>query len=120
MPSFDATCSVVSGMTTRSRKVNLSRVSTYNFNKVTVPGVGAATQMPSGDVKVEFKDGSSLTVSPQSIGGGIVYESSTGAITRYSKNHQDNSQVPYTVREKLKHLPTVITHLVQPKHRNLR
>ncbi|THK33125.1 serine/threonine-protein kinase PLK4 isoform X1 [Diachasma alloeum] len=120
MPSFDATCSVVSGVTTRSRKTNSMRVSAYNFNKVNVPGVGVATQMPSGDIKVEYKDGSSLTVSPQSIGGGIVYESITGAITRYSKNHQYNSEVPYPVREKLKNLPTVIKHLAQPKPRNLR
>ncbi|XP_063987432.1 serine/threonine-protein kinase PLK4 [Diachasmimorpha longicaudata] len=120
MPSFDATCSVVSGVTTRSRKTNSMRVSTYNFNKVNVPGIGVATQMPSGDIKVEYKDGSSLMVSPQSIGGGIVYESTTGAITRYSKNHQYNSEVPYAVSQKLKNLPTVIKHLAQPKYRNLR
>ncbi|XP_011308644.1 serine/threonine-protein kinase PLK4 [Fopius arisanus] len=120
MPSFDATCSVVSGVTTRSRKMNSMRFPSYNFNKVTVPGVGVAIQMPSGDIKVEYKDGSSLTISPQSVGGGIVYESITGAITRYSRNHQSNSEVPYTVREKLKDLPTIIKHLAQPKHRNLR
>lgn len=62
MPSFEATCSMMSGMTTRSKRINSVRVSHYNFNKVTVPGVGIATQMPSGDVKVDYRDGSCLTV----------------------------------------------------------
>uniref|UniRef100_A0A6V7J665 POLO box domain-containing protein n=1 Tax=Bracon brevicornis TaxID=1563983 RepID=A0A6V7J665_9HYME len=120
MPSFDATCSVVSAITTRSRKAAPTGRSTYNYNRVTVPGIGTATQLPTGDIKVEYKDGSILTVSPQSVGGGIVYETCSGSVTRYSKNHQENEEVPYYVREKIKHLPTIIKHVVQPKHRNLR
>lgn len=63
MPSFDGTCSVLSNATTRSRRSNSVRVSACNMNKVTVPGVGVATQLPSGDVRVDYKDGSTLTVS---------------------------------------------------------
>ncbi|XP_043289776.1 serine/threonine-protein kinase PLK4 [Venturia canescens] len=120
MPSFDGTCSVVSTVTSRSRRSNSLRASSCSMNKVAVPGIGVATQLPSGDVRVNYKDGSTLTVSPQSFGGGIMYESNAGIVTRYNQNYQQTSQVPFQIREKLKHLPMVIKHLVQPKAKNLR
>ncbi|KAG7206897.1 hypothetical protein KM043_000794 [Ampulex compressa] len=120
MPSFDASCSVVSTVPSRSRKMTSVRTSNHIVNKVTVPGVGTATQLPSGDVRVDYKDGSALTVSPQNYGGGIVYEGNNGIVTRYNQQYQQNSEVPYAVREKLRHLPTVIKCLVQPKHKNIR
>lgn len=120
MPSFDATCSMVSAITSKSKRAASVRSSNYIFNQVTVPGIGIATQLPSGDVKVEYNDGSSLTVSPQSCGGGILYESENGMVIKYLKNHQVNADVPHEVKDKLRHLPTIIKHLVQPQHRNLR
>ncbi|XP_076642183.1 polo like kinase SAK isoform X1 [Halictus rubicundus] len=120
MPSFDASCSVISTVASQSRKMNSIRNSnTSNFNKVVVPGVGTATQLSSGDIRVNYKDGSALTVSPQSYGGGIVYESNNGTVTRYNQHYQ-NSEVPHMVRDKLCQLPTVIKYLVQPKHKNIR
>lgn len=120
MPSFDASCSVISTVASRSRKMNSIRNSnTSNFNKVVVPGVGTATQLSTGDIRVNYKDGSALTVSPQSYGGGIVYESNNGTVTRYNQHYQ-NSEVPHMVRDKLCQLPTVIKYLVQPKHKNIR
>ncbi|KAK0176155.1 hypothetical protein PV328_000320 [Microctonus aethiopoides] len=118
MMSFDATCSVTSAITSRTKKPLSVRSSHYGFNTVNVPGVGVATQLPSGDVKIEYKDGCSLTVSPQSCGGGILYESPNGMITKYLKNH--NVEVPPEIREKLQYLPTIIKYLVQPRHRNIR
>ncbi|XP_057331604.1 serine/threonine-protein kinase PLK4 [Microplitis mediator] len=120
MPSFDATCSVMSAVTSRSKKTTSIRSSQYAFNRVIIPGIGVAIQLPNGDVKIEYKDGSAITVRPDSRGGGVLYENDNGAITKYSKNHHQNVQMPYEVKEKLRHLPTVITHLVQPKHRNIR
>lgn len=120
MPSFDATCSVMSAVTSRSKKTNSVRSSQYAFNRVIIPGIGVAIQLPNGDVKIEYKDGSAITVRPDSRGGGVLYENDNGAITKYSKNHHQNVQMPYEVKEKLRHLPTVITHLVQPRHRNIR
>ncbi|KZC12596.1 Serine/threonine-protein kinase PLK4 [Dufourea novaeangliae] len=120
MPSFDASCSVISTVASHSRKMNSMRnSSTTNTNKVVVPGVGTATQLSSGDIRVNYKDGSALTVSPQSYGGGIMYESNSGTVTRYNQHYQ-NSEVPHVVRDKLRHLPTVIKCLVQPKHKNIR
>ncbi|XP_076277413.1 polo like kinase SAK [Lasioglossum baleicum] len=119
MPSFDAS-SVISTVASRSRKMNSIRNSnTSNFSKVVVPGVGIATQLSTGDIRVNYKDGSALTVSPQSYGGGIVYESNNGTVTRYNQHYQ-NSEVPHMVRDKLCQLPTVIKYLVQPKHKNIR
>lgn len=120
MPSFDASCSVISTVASRSRKLNSIRnLNNNNTNKVVVPGVGTATQLSSGDIHIDYKDGSTLTVSPQSYGGGITYESNNGVVTRYNQHYQ-NSEVPYAIREKLRHIPTVIKYLVQPKHKNIR
>ena len=119
MPSFDAS-SVISTVASRSRKMNSIRNSNNGITKVVVPGVGTATQLSSGDIRVDYKDGSALTVSPQSYGGGIVYESTNGIVTRYNQHYHQNSEVPYVVNEKLRHLPTIIKYLVQPKHKNIR
>ena len=59
-------------------------------------------------------------VSPQSFGGGIMFESNNGIVTRYNQNYQKTSQVPHPVREKLRQLPLVIEHLIQPKHKSIR
>lgn len=61
-----------------------------------------------------------LQVSPQSMGGGLTYESCNGIVTKYNQNYQQNSEVPTAIRDKLRHLPTIIKHLMQPKHRNIR
>lgn len=63
LPSFDATCSVVSTVASRSRKMNSTHSSSNNMNKVAVPGIGFATKLSSGDIRVDYKDGSALTVS---------------------------------------------------------
>jgi len=62
LPSFDATCSVVSTVTSKSRK-NFKHNSNNNISKVIVPGIGFATKLSSGDIRVDYKDGSALTVS---------------------------------------------------------
>ncbi|XP_046626383.1 serine/threonine-protein kinase PLK4 isoform X1 [Neodiprion virginianus] len=121
MPSFNASCSVVSTVASRSRRSNSVCVSTNITNtKISIPGVGVATQLSSGDVRVDYSDGSTLTVSPQSMGGGLTYESCSGTVTKYNQNYQQNSEVPSAIRDKLRHLPTIIKHLMQPKHRNIR
>ncbi|KAK2581919.1 hypothetical protein KPH14_002374 [Odynerus spinipes] len=106
MPSFDATCSVASTTASRSRKMNSVRSTSSGIEKVTVPGIGIAMQLPSGDIRIDYKDGSTLTVSPQGYGGGIKYESSNGMVTKYSQQCQQNLEVPYAVKEKLRHVPT--------------
>lgn len=62
MPSFDAS-SVTSTVASRSRKMKSMRNTSNNSYKVVVPGVGTATQLSSGYICVDYKDGSTLTVS---------------------------------------------------------
>lgn len=119
MPSFDAS-SVISTVASRSHKMNSIRNLNTNTYKIMIPGIGTATQLSSGDIRVDYRDGSALTVSPQTYGGGIVYESNNGMVTKYNQNYQQNSEVPHIVKEKLRHLPVVIKYLVQPKHKNIR
>ncbi|XP_031844945.1 polo like kinase SAK isoform X2 [Nomia melanderi] len=119
MPSFDASCSVISTIASHTRKLNSIKNSNTSSMKIIVPGVGTATQLSSGDIRVNYKDGSTLTVSPQSYGGGIIYESNNGTVTRYNQRYQ-NSEVPHIVKDKLRHIPTVIKYLVQPMHKNIR
>ncbi|XP_011637322.1 serine/threonine-protein kinase PLK4 [Pogonomyrmex barbatus] len=119
LPSFDATCSVVSTVTSRSRKMNSMHNSHNNVNKVAVPGIGIATKLSSGDIRVDYKDGSALTVSPQSHNGDITYESNDGIVIRYNKHYQQNLDIP--VQEKLRQLPTVIKYLmIEPTHKGIR
>ena len=62
MPSFDAS-SVTSTVASRSRKANSIRNISNSFCKIAVPGIGTATQLSSGEIHVNYKDGSTLTVS---------------------------------------------------------
>lgn len=62
MPSFDAIYSAVSTTTSRSRKMNSVYSTNCDVEKVTIPGIGIAMKLPTGDIKIDYKDGSSLTV----------------------------------------------------------
>lgn len=119
IPSFNATCSMASTTVSRSKLSNSVQMSFSDIKKVMVPGVGVTTQLPSGDIRIDYKDGSAITASPQSFGSGIIYQSINGSITKYNHNRQ-NVDIPFTVREKLKHLPIVIKCLVQTKHKTIR
>ncbi|XP_032670106.1 serine/threonine-protein kinase PLK4 isoform X2 [Odontomachus brunneus] len=120
LPSFEASCSVVSTITSRSRKTNSMYSSNNNTNKVAVPGIGFATKFTSGDIRIDYKDGSALIVSPQNHSGDIMYESNNGDVMRYNKHYQQNLEVPHSVHEKLLQLPTVIKYLIQPRHKCIR
>ncbi|OXU23422.1 hypothetical protein TSAR_006105 [Trichomalopsis sarcophagae] len=120
MPSFDATCSMVSTVNSRSRRSNSVRLHQSKAIKVNVPGVGTAIQMPSGDIRVDYKDGSVLTVTPQNYGGGMLYESPSGSVLRFNQQQHQSNEIPSIVREKLCYLPNIVKLLVQPSHKNIR
>lgn len=63
MPSFDGTCSVVSTVASRSKRANSIRVNQHKGSKVTVPGFGTITESATGDLRVDYNDGSILIVS---------------------------------------------------------
>lgn len=117
MPSFDAS-SVTSTVASRSRKANSIRNISNSFCKIAVPDIGTATQLSSGEIHVNYKDGSILTVIPK--GGGIIYESNNGIVTKYNHHYQQNVDLPHIVKEKIGHLSEIMKYLLQPKHKNIR
>ncbi|KAG7511384.1 serine serine/threonine-protein kinase PLK4 [Solea senegalensis] len=81
-----------------------------------VPNVGWASQLTSGEVWVQFNDGSQLVV--QAGVSCITYTSPEGKITRY----KENEKLPEHVKEKLHCLSTILGLLANPTahHRQLR
>ncbi|XP_068608300.1 serine/threonine-protein kinase PLK4 [Brachionichthys hirsutus] len=73
-----------------------------------VPNVGWASQLTSGEVWVQFNDGSQLVV--QAGVSCIAYTSSEGRITRY----KENEKLPEHVKEKLHCLSTILGLLANP------
>ncbi|KAL0105998.1 hypothetical protein PUN28_016015 [Cardiocondyla obscurior] len=125
MPSFDATCSVISTTTTtsKSRKANFSLNSNYNaiiVHKIMVPRIGVATTFSSNDIRVDFKDGTALTINPQNHNG-MMYENKDGTVVRYYENHQQNLDT--TVKEKLEQWLKAVEYLSsvkKPVHKSIR
>ena len=54
---------MVSSVPSRSKISNSFRNSQSRSNKINIPGICTATQMTSGDIKIDYKDGSSIIVS---------------------------------------------------------
>ncbi|CAN9502143.1 unnamed protein product [Ophioblennius macclurei] len=78
-----------------------------------VPNVGWASQLTSGEVWVQFNDGSQLVV--QAGVSCITYTSPEGRITRY----KENEKLPELVKEKLHCLSTILGLLANPTTRQL-
>uniref|UniRef100_A0A8C5E566 Serine/threonine-protein kinase PLK4 n=1 Tax=Gouania willdenowi TaxID=441366 RepID=A0A8C5E566_GOUWI len=75
-----------------------------------VPNVGWASRLTSGEVWVQFNDGSQLVVQ---VGVScITYTSPEGRVTRY----KENEKLPDPVKEKLHCLSTILTLLANPPH----
>ncbi|XP_034530403.1 serine/threonine-protein kinase PLK4 [Notolabrus celidotus] len=78
-----------------------------------VPNVGWASQLTSGEVWVQFNDGSQLVV--QAGVSCITYTSPEGRITRY----KENEKLPEHVKEKLHCLSTILGLLANPTAHHL-
>ncbi|KAK9874680.1 hypothetical protein WA026_005500 [Henosepilachna vigintioctopunctata] len=72
---------------------------------VTVPGVGTAVQLPNGEVKVRYLDGSQISVDGKNQ---IRYQNIDGQISRFS----ENDKIPPSIMEKLQYMPKVLKHLM--------
>nr|CAD7392615.1 unnamed protein product [Timema cristinae] len=99
LQSFDV--SLVSSVQPKARLHKPSRGYTMD-----IPHVGVATQMLTGEVEVQYLDGSKLTV--HSEGGLIKYVDSCGRWMQYAPT----DCVPEIVKNKLKEIPTVIRNLI--------
>ncbi|XP_036373334.1 serine/threonine-protein kinase PLK4 [Megalops cyprinoides] len=81
------------------------------LKSVFVPNIGWASQLTSGEVWVQFNDGSQLTV--QAGVASITYTSPEGWTTRY----EENEKLPEHVKEKLHCLSSILGLLASPAGR---
>uniref|UniRef100_A0A8C7CIE5 Serine/threonine-protein kinase PLK4 n=1 Tax=Oncorhynchus kisutch TaxID=8019 RepID=A0A8C7CIE5_ONCKI len=81
------------------------------LKSVFVPNIGWASQLTSGEVWVQFNDGSQLVV--QAGVSCIAYTSPEGRTTRY----KENEKLPELVKEKLHCLSTILGLLASPAAR---
>ncbi|KAM7439975.1 Serine/threonine-protein kinase plk4 [Porites harrisoni] len=85
---------------------SISSSSSHVVKSVFVQGVGWASQLSTGEVWIQYNDGSQMVV--QSSVTSIKYTDSGGTVTRFS--HSD--RLPQPIKDKLSHLPVVIENLV--------
>ncbi|KAJ8934369.1 hypothetical protein NQ314_013410 [Rhamnusium bicolor] len=85
--------------------------------RVTIPGIGMAFQLPNGEVRVRYQDGSQIWVDGKHH---VRYQYPEGHIV----NYLDSESIPRPIMEKLQHMPKVLKHLmpspVSQKIHNLR
>uniref|UniRef100_UPI0037E8BA8B serine/threonine-protein kinase PLK4 n=1 Tax=Semicossyphus pulcher TaxID=241346 RepID=UPI0037E8BA8B len=110
MISYDGSDFTTASLTKKSSPVqNTGKV----VKSIFVPNVGWASQLTSGEVWVQFNDGSQLVV--QAGVSCITYTSPEGRITRY----KENEKLPEHVKEKLHCLSTILGLLANPTARHL-
>lgn len=76
--------------------------------KVIVPGIGIASQLPEGVVEVVYQDGCRLSVKQPEQGGGVTFTQMNGNMCHYTAK----DELPEVVRIKLTQIPIVIKHLM--------
>ncbi|KAJ8921657.1 hypothetical protein NQ315_010566 [Exocentrus adspersus] len=73
--------------------------------RVTVPGIGTAFHLPSGEVQVRYQDGSQLWVDGKHH---VRYQYPDGR----TMNYMDTESIPRPVMEKLQHMPKILKYLM--------
>lgn len=86
-----------------------SSESSSRERKVQVPGVGTALQLPSGEIRVQYPDGSHLWVDGKH---NIRYRYASGR--EYTCRDSDN--IPLEIMEKMQFMPKVLRHLMPPNY----
>ncbi|XP_038123321.1 serine/threonine-protein kinase PLK4 isoform X1 [Cyprinodon tularosa] len=110
MISYDGSDFTSASMSKKSSPVRQDLVQSAGkvVKSIFVPNVGWASQLTSGEVWVQFNDGSQLVV--QAGVSCISYTSAEGRITRY----KENEKLPEHVKEKLHCLSTILGLLANP------
>lgn len=78
--------------------------------KVTLPGIGTAIQLPSGEVRVQYPDGTQLWVDGKHH---VRYQYSDGHLSTYS----DTDNIPRQIMEKVQQMPKILKHLMPVVHK---
>ncbi|XP_076604264.1 serine/threonine-protein kinase PLK4 [Chaetodon auriga] len=115
MISYDGSDFTTASLGKKSSPVRQDRVQSTGkvVKSIFVPNVGWASQLTSGEVWVQFNDGSQLVV--QAGVSCITYTSPEGRITRY----KENEKLPEHVKEKLHCLSTILGLLANPTTHHL-
>ncbi|XP_041668843.1 serine/threonine-protein kinase PLK4 [Cheilinus undulatus] len=115
MISYDGSDFTTASLSKKSSPVRQELVQSTGkvVKSIFVPNVGWASQLTSGEVWVQFNDGSQLVV--QAGVSCITYTSSEGKITRY----KENEKLPEHVKEKLHCLSTILGLLANPTAHHL-
>lgn len=93
---------------TRTSQAKLSPMFHTPTEKVIVPGIGVATQLPEGVVEVTYPDGSRLAVKQPENGGGVTFTQTNGSQCHYTSK----DELPEVVRVRLTQMPIVIKQLM--------
>ncbi|KAM9354268.1 serine/threonine-protein kinase PLK4 isoform 2-T2 [Pholidichthys leucotaenia] len=115
MISYDGSDFTAASLNKKSSPVHQDLVQSTGkvVKSIFVPNVGWASQLTSGEVWVQFNDGSQLVV--QAGVSCITYTSPEGKITRY----KENEKLPEHVKEKLHCLSTILGLLANPTAHHL-
>ncbi|XP_053365280.1 serine/threonine-protein kinase PLK4 [Clarias gariepinus] len=105
------TASLAKGNSPQSAKDGCSISAGKVLKSIFVPNIGWASQLTSGEVWVQFNDGSQLVV--QAGVSCITFTSPEGHITRY----KENEKLPELVKEKLHCLSSILSLLASPAAR---
>ncbi|XP_018319337.1 serine/threonine-protein kinase PLK4 isoform X2 [Agrilus planipennis] len=105
MPSFAA--SVTNVQSSSKKDSSLSSRGSDKDRQVSIPGIGTATQLSNGEVRVRFTDGSQLWVDGKHH---IRYQYPDGRMS----NYRDSDSIPRHIMEKMQHMPKILKHLMPP------
>uniref|UniRef100_A0A669B1T6 Serine/threonine-protein kinase PLK4 n=1 Tax=Oreochromis niloticus TaxID=8128 RepID=A0A669B1T6_ORENI len=113
MISYDGSDFTTASLSKKSSPVRQDLIQSTGkvVKSIFVPNVGWASQLTSGEVWVQFNDGSQLVV--QAGVSCITYTCPEGKITRY----KENEKLPEHVKEKLHCLSTILGLLANPAAR---
>lgn len=93
----------------KTSQAKLSPMFHTPVERVIVPGIGVATQLPDGVVEVTYQDGSRLGVKQPEHGGGVTFTQSNGSQCHYTAK----DELPEVVRIRLQQIPVVIKCLMK-------
>uniref|UniRef100_A0A669ELU4 Serine/threonine-protein kinase PLK4 n=1 Tax=Oreochromis niloticus TaxID=8128 RepID=A0A669ELU4_ORENI len=115
MISYDGSDFTTASLSKKSSPVRQDLIQSTGkvVKSIFVPNVGWASQLTSGEVWVQFNDGSQLVV--QAGVSCITYTCPEGKITRY----KENEKLPEHVKEKLHCLSTILGLLANPAAHHL-
>lgn len=105
MPSFTVSMNGTSTTTTTTSTASSFQNNGLKEKKVTIPGIGQAVQLPNGEVRVRYNDGTQLWLDGKHQ---IRYQYSDGNFVNYN----DSDNIPRFVREKLEQMPKILKYLM--------